>query len=257
MSNACYQMAMNLKALNQRNGIEKAHQMNQTLYNCPICRDTGWILKPQKNGMDIAVSCECRNKEILHRQWKASGINLENRNRTFTNFEEWNEHSKLAKEVAIAYVKDFSNIRLHRNNSLLLCGQVGSGKTHLALATALNLIDRHNLVVYMSYRDVVTDIKQNMLDAEYYKKKLAKYQRCQVLLIDDLYKGKVTESDLNIMFEIINYRYLNYLPIIISTEYAIDVLLSFDEAIGSRIYEMCKEYIVQIPKNIKNNYRLR
>ena len=140
---------------------------------------------------------------------------------------------------------------------MLLCGQVGSGKTHLALATALNLIDRHNLVVYMSYRDVVTDIKQNMLDAEYYKKKLSKYQRCQVLLIDDLYKGKVTESDLNIMFEIVNYRYLDYLPIIISTEYAIDILLSFDEAIGSRIYEMCKEYIVQIPKNIKNNYRLR
>ena len=53
-------------------------------------------------------------------------------------------------------------------------------------------------------------------------------------------------------------RYLNYLPIIISTEYAIDILLSFDEAIGSRIYEMCKEYIVQIPKNIKNiKFQLR
>ena len=70
-------------------------------------------------------------------------------------------------------------------------------------------------------------------------------------------KGKTTESDKNIMFEIINYRYINHLPIIVSSEYDINALLNFDEAIGSRIYEMCKDYLVEIEKDLKNNYRLR
>ena len=34
-------------------------------------------------------------------------------------------------------------------------------------------------------------------------------------------------------------------------------LLSFDEGVGSPIYEMCKDYVVEIEKDMKNNYRLR
>ena len=96
-----------------------------------------------------------------------------------------------------------------------------------------------------------------MLDSEYYKKSISKFQNCDILLIDDLFKGKVNDSDVNIMFEIINYRYINNLPMIINSEFLIDRLLYFDEAIGSRIYEMCRDYLVQIKHDIKNNYRLR
>jgi DNA replication protein DnaC len=62
---------------------------------------------------------------------------------------------------------------------------------------------------------------------------------------------------LNIIFEILNYRYLNHLPIIVSTEFTVKILLEMDEAIGSRIYETCKNYIVEIDKGAENNYRLR
>lgn len=109
----------------------------------------------------------------------------------------------------------------------------------------------------MPYRDVITRIKQNILDKEYYIKEIAKYQRAEILLIDDLYRGKVTESDVNIMFELINYRYLNHLPMIINSEFEIEKLLHFDEAIGSRIYEMCKDFIIENKKDLRNNYRLR
>ena len=109
----------------------------------------------------------------------------------------------------------------------------------------------------MPYREVITKIKQNMLDEEYYQKTISKYQSCELLLIDDLFKGKITESDINIIFEILNYRYLNHLPIIISTEFIIDELLNFDEAVGSRIYEMCKSYVVEIERGRERNFRMK
>ena len=122
---------------------------------------------------------------------------------TFTNFEVWNKSSQIAKDTAIAYYHDFYEVRGSRRNSILFCGQVGSGKTHLSVALAINFLQRKTKVVYMPYRDVITKIKQNMLDAEYYCKMISKYQLCEVLLIDDLFKGKINESDVNIIFEII------------------------------------------------------
>ena len=39
-------------------------------------------------------------------------------------------------------------------------------------------------------------------------------------------------------------------------KHLVEEMLSFDEAIGSRIYEMSKDFIVEI-KGQENNYRLR
>ncbi len=162
------------------------------------------------------------------------------------------------KNAAVQYYQSFSKIMTERQNSLAFLGQVGSGKTHLTVALGLNILKTKKLpVVYFSYRDTITNIKQNMTDEEYYRKQIDKFQNAKVLLIDDMLKGKTTESDKNIMFEIINYRYINRLPIIVSSEYGIEDLLNFDEAIGSRIYEMCKDYLIEIDKTIDNNFRLR
>ena len=229
----------------------------QTLYKCDKCRDTGWILKPMEHAQPLAVMCECRKKNKVKEQWKACGINPEMINYKFSNFKVWNEVSQRMRDTAISYINDFDNIKKTRRNSFMLCGQVGCGKTHLSIAVAINMINSGKKVVYMPYRDVITKIKQNMLDDDYYSKSISKLQTCEVLLIDDLFKGKVTESDVNIMFEIINYRYLNYLPIIISSEFSIDMLLNFDEGVGSRIFEMCRNYLVEIERDDKTNFRLR
>jgi len=230
--------------------------LKKNLYKCHKCRDTGWILTPESKGPPTAKSCECREEEKLKNQWKASGINIEHTDQTFGTFKIWNDSSSVAKDTAIAFYNDFKDIRKKRQNSIILCGQVGSGKSHLSIALALNFINKKIKVVYMPYRDVITKIKQNMIDDEYYSKTISRYQTCEVLLIDDLFKGKINETDVNIMFEIINYRYLNYLPIIVSSEFTTERLLSFDESIGSRIYEMCKSYIIEISNNKDNNYRL-
>jgi DNA replication protein DnaC len=229
----------------------------QTSYKCDKCSDTGWILVTQENSQSLALGCECRKIEKLKSEWRYSGINVEQSKLTFSNFEIWNQSSQRTKDTAVAYCNDFDEIRECRRNSILFCGQVGGGKTHASIALALNFLKQKIRVVYMPYRDVITKIKQSMIDEEYYTKTISKYQLCEVLLIDDLFKGKINDSDINIVFEIINYRYLNFLPIIVSSEFSIDRLLAVDEGVASRIYEMSKDYVVEIEKDIRNNYRLK
>jgi DNA replication protein DnaC len=227
------------------------------LYKCSQCRDTGWILIEQKDSAPLAISCQCRERDKIKNQWKAAGINPENSTLTFANFEIWNEHSRKINDTATAYFESYESIKRNRENSIMFCGQVGSGKTHICLALAFNFLKENIKVVYMPYRNVITNIKLNMRDVEYYKKTISKFQICDILLIDDLFKGKINESDINIMHEILNYRYDNHLPIIVSTEFTAEMLLSFDEGLGSKICHMCEFFTVEIEKDRRNNYRLR
>lgn len=107
----------------------------------------------------------------------------------------------------------------------------------------------------MSYREEVTKIKQTVTDAINYEHAIRRFKNAPVLMIDDLLKGKNTDADVNILFEIINYRYLNYLPMVISTEKTTDELLEFDEGTMSRIIEMARGHQIEIVGR-EYNYRL-
>jgi DNA replication protein DnaC len=83
-----------------------------------------------------------------------------------------------------------------------------------------------------------------------------------VLYIDDFFKtesGKLpTTAEINIAFEILNFRYNNPdLVTIISSEKGMSELLEIDEATGSRIFERSKDYSISIAKDKNKNYRLK
>ena len=226
---------------------------------CKICNGTTWIFKKDGSGYEWAEPCECREKTIALKRLASSGISEEDSKKGFEGFNTFNEPILIkAKDTATLYSQNFADIEDKRVNSIMLCGASGRGKTTLGMAVANNLISAGVGVRYMPYRDTVTDLKQ-LLGHEnktLYKDKIYRLQNARVLFIDDLLKGKVTESDINIMYEIINYRYLQKKPVIISTEKTIEELLDFDEAIGSRLIEMSKGYIIIFDNSVPN-YRLR
>ena len=204
----------------------------------------------------VAIPCECRALREAEEILKRSGISSEFRNKTFDNFNYTRDVQLMnAYRAATKYVRDFDNIEKVRNNSIMFMGQVGSGKTHLSLAIANCRMDRGVGVLYMGYRDSVVKIKQNIVDQVYYHREMNRYKNCRVLLIDDLFKGSISGSDVNIMFEIINHRYFNNLPLIVSYEKGVSEILSVDEGVGSRLVEMCKDRCVEI-RGKRLNYRV-
>lgn len=225
----------------------------QSSYSCDKCQDRGYIYNPITNSARI---CDCEERKRYQKMLMESGISKHFQQIGFKEFETETGTQKNAKNNAIDYVKNFSKLENEKNNSIAFLGNCGSGKTHLSIAIANNLMAKNIGVLYMPYREVMTRLKQLITDDIAYETEINKYKTARILLIDDFAKGKTTESDVNIMFEIINYRYLNSKPIIISSELTINKLLDFDEAVGSRIIEMCKGRTVEII-GIDNNYRLR
>lgn len=224
-------------------------------YKCPECKDSGWIMVV-KNGHETAKKCKCYEVSQARKLMEKSGISEEFRSKNFENFRIKNNAQLLnAKCKAIQYAENFNTVEHEKYNSIMFRGQAGSGKTHLGTAICGKLMDMGIAVVYMAYREAVTRIKQHITDAVEYDREMKRYMRARVLYIDDLLKGRITETDINIMYEIVNYRYMNHLPVIVSTEKSLDELLIFDEAVGSRIIEMCRGNIIKL-QGKELNYRL-
>lgn len=226
-------------------------------YECQECRDTGYVVKLDEEGREFATRCRCfairRTRGLL----RYSGISEEFCKKTFANFTTGgNGQLEKAKNKAMQYVAGFAQFENDRFNSILFAGQVGAGKTHLGMAICNELLNAQGVgVIYMPYRDAVTKIKQTVMDRENYNAAIWQYCNARLLYIDDLLKGRLTEADLNILYELVNYRYMHNKPMVISTEKTPESLVDFDEAVGSRILEMCRGNIV-IFRGQELNYRL-
>lgn len=161
--------------------------MTPISYECNKCKDIGYIIDKKTN---TARKCNCLERKIYQQILEKSGISEQFKKIGFKGFETKIQWQKEAKSTAINYVREFENIEKERSNSIAFLGNCGTGKTHLSIAIANNLMSRNIGVLYMSYRDAVTKIKQIITDDEVYNRKLSKYKNARVLLIDDFAKRK-------------------------------------------------------------------
>jgi DNA replication protein DnaC len=227
------------------------------IFECNECNDTEFIFNSETN---TATECKCRQQKYYQRILENSGVAKAFRSKTINEYKVKNDQQKQAKQVCIEYITNFNTIKQEKNNSVAFLGQVGAGKTHLTIAVANALLKQGIGVVYMQYVEEMTRLKMNVTDEEMYQRAINRLKKCPLLIIDDLYKemlknGKVNASDVRIMFEIINFRYMNKFPILVSAEDNIDKLIDIDEAVGTRIGEMCKYRTIEF-KGKELNHRM-
>ena len=231
---------------------------NRTGYDCSKCLNRGMMALPRDDGSIYTVECDCMKIRRCVWEMEKSGLKNIIQEKTFEAYTATEPWQKAIKAGAMAYADD-------TKGWLLFCGQSGSGKTHLCTAVCRQRLLLGDEVRYMPWRDKVAELKALSLDNERRAGIINGYKTAQILYIDDLYKvGRATDgssnptgADVSLCFEIVNHRYINHLPTIISTEKTPQELVEIDEATGSRIIEMAGGNVFSIARDTKRNYRLR
>lgn len=126
---------------------------------------------------------------------------------------------------------------------LFVTGPVGVGKTHLASAVAMRLLDHGHSVRFESTVGMLRALRESFggdpTDV------LDRCLGCEFLFLDDLGKENPTPFALSVLFEVVDLRCANGMPIVATSNHQGGALVAHlgggdaGKAIVSRLHQMC------------------
>ena len=232
-------------------------------YKCAICQDTGWIRCEVAPGYMGVRECGCVKARKAEALLKKSGLAEALEQQTFETFETRTPMQNTIKCAARRYLDALFSMPADapRKPWMYIGGNPGSGKTHICTAVCGELLKANVEVVYMQWLSEARRLKAYVNEPDF-EGMLDRFVDCEVLYIDDLYKQTyrgapiLTDADVRMAFTVFNERYLQNKPTIISSEWSLESLLDADEGVFSRVYERCKGFTVNVPRDMQYNYRL-
>lgn len=202
---------------------------------------------------------------IIGNRLKNSGLRKRWADCKLENFVPRNGQEK-ALEIALKFTEQFWK----RDNpmdgvGLILCGGVGSGKTHLAAAVANAVISGAPIpddyaydigcgtklptntspVMFSSTVSLLSELKREFADTEVRSRDIMEqFKNAPLTVLDDLGAEKLTDWALERIFEIVDHRYGEKLPIVVTTNATTEEMR---ERFGLRVYDRLKEMCIVVP----------
>ena len=161
--------------------------------------------------------------------------------KTFSNFDK--SKSPKAYDACRLYAKNFLSNR-NEGIGLFITGPVGSGKTHLVSAIIDYIARLHKRkvkdLIFKSSANLLSEIRFSF-DSKSTESLVKGFETADLLVIDDLGIEKSSDWTHEIFHKIIDSRYSNLMPVIITSNFTdIELKEKMSERIISRIYEMCR-----------------
>jgi DNA replication protein DnaC len=159
--------------------------------------------------------------------------------------------SKKAYDIAKGYADNFHN---NNGEGIIFTGGVGTGKTHLAAAICKEVTYKYSTTVeFVSYVQLLADIRAAFSGNKNIGEIEEKMMKTGLLVIDDLGKEKQSQFSNETLYRVVNERYKNELPVIITTNWPLETLSErLDYAVFSRLIGTCK--VVEMSGS---DYRMR
>jgi len=207
-----------------------------------ICGGMGWIsgLYPvgDKN-FGKAFPCVCKVNETDYSKylWEVSTLSDSTFQR-FKNYEIRNNECKIAKESTFTWASG------ENSPWMVMLGNVGVGKTHLAKASVSWIIGRSEMVVYMTSAELASKVKSYM-DTNKYDEYVKHLKNVKHLIIDDLGREYSTDYVRSLFYEILDYRYSRRMRTMITSNFSLDELEQvFDFAVVDRFKDVMVSTLV-------------
>lgn len=198
------------------------------------------LCKCEKEKRDKELAEYLRQEEMRHiENLRISG--LQDRNIYNFTFENANQDTYIEK--AKKYCENWEKI-YKNNNGLLLWGDVGTGKTFMAGCIANELINNKVPVMMTSLTKIINNLQGFVIsDKNEYLNSLNKFK---LLILDDLGAERQSDFALEQVFNVIDNRYKNQQPVIITTNLTLSELKKPSDIKYKRIYDRILEMCVPL-----------
>jgi len=199
--------------------------------DCPNCHGLGYLRQDLPIGhpdFGKVVICNCRQgvvRRAIHDRLFAMS-NLERLSHlTFDNFQPrgrigispWQASSL---ELAFNQAQQFAR---HLNGWLLLQGRYGCGKTHLAAAVGNFAVGMGVPTLFITVPDLLDSLRFAYSDPDAtFEQRFDDVRRAPLLIMDDFGTQNATPWAQEKLFQIINYRYINALSLVVTTNLMLD-----------------------------------
>jgi DNA replication protein DnaC len=226
---------------------------------CPRCNDSGWIPVP---GDALRVeACGCQGD--LKRRQRLASAEIPKRY-AHCNLETFKEETLVLKN-ARARVQEFVDLwpGTDGGRGLLMIGPCGSGKTHLAVAALVEIINsgKPGRLLFSNFQDLIHEIQASFDSDEVPSKSeiLRPLLEADLLVLDELGSQKPTTFVQDILYYVINTRYNSELTTIFTTNFtdtpAEAEKETLSQRVGARLRSRLYEMATLVSFNGASDYR--
>ncbi len=207
---------------------------------CAKCNGSGWI--PLESDSLRVEPCACQGD--LRRRQRIAAARIPRRY-FHCHLQDFHDRGNVTLRNARQRVSDFVDEWGGRGlnvSGLLLTGGCGSGKTHLAVAALLEIIqcDKSGRLLFANFQDLIQEIHASFDDDNMPSKSeiLRPLIDADLLVLDELGSQKPSPFVNDVLYYLINSRYNGERTTIFTTNYTDDLADRISKRLRSRLYEM-------------------